>query len=75
MRDTTDATLLQQGAVLKFLPSTIADVMTVFDPQELRFVKKITLIHGFVNLSDCLSLCHIYSVANLGKPKIDKKGF
>ena len=37
MRDTSHATLLQQGAALKYLPNCIADIMTVFDPKDLRW--------------------------------------
>ena len=33
---TSNTTVLQQGAALKYIPTTIPFVMTVFDPQELR---------------------------------------
>ena len=36
MMYTSDTTILQQGAALKYLPSIIPDIMTVFDPRELR---------------------------------------
>jgi dedicator of cytokinesis protein 1 len=32
----TDSTLLVQGACLKYLPSTIPDILTVFSATELR---------------------------------------
>ena len=38
MHDTTDKTLLIQGATLKFLPTTIMDVITVYNPHEFRYL-------------------------------------
>ncbi|PSN51994.1 Dedicator of cytokinesis protein 1 [Blattella germanica] len=40
----TDSTLLVQGACLKYLPSTIPDILTVFNPTELS-----GLLTGLVN--------------------------
>lgn len=37
MRHKTDNTLLVQAACLKYLPSTIPDILKVFDPVKLRF--------------------------------------
>lgn len=36
MTDKTDSTLLVQGGCLKYLPSTIPDIVQVFDPTKLR---------------------------------------
>lgn len=36
MCSTTDSLLREQGACLKYLPSTIPDILKVFDPKELR---------------------------------------
>ncbi len=33
MHDASDVTLVIQGAALRYFPTTIADVITVFDPQ------------------------------------------
>lgn len=33
---THDCTLIVQGACLKYLPSTISDILMVFDPKKLR---------------------------------------
>ena len=38
MHDTTDQTLLIQAATLKYLPTTISDVITVYNPHEFRFL-------------------------------------
>ncbi len=39
MMDTNSSTLALQGALLKFLPSTIADVISVFDSIEFRYTE------------------------------------
>ena len=36
MCESNDKVILVQGAALKYLPSTIADIITVFSPQEFR---------------------------------------
>ena len=36
MHENSDASLVIQGAALRYFPTTISDVITVFDPQQYR---------------------------------------
>lgn len=55
MSHNTDHTLLAQGACLKYLPSSIPDILTVFNARQLRFVNpiKIAKIQRYVNFKKC----------------------
>lgn len=47
MSSTSDAILREQGACLKYLPSTIPDILMVFDGRELRYLKTFVIIPTF----------------------------
>lgn len=58
---TTDSFLREQGACLKYLPSTIQDILYVFDAKELRYLF-LLLIIIFTNLG-----CYSYVLCDLLK--------
>lgn len=51
MRLNTDSVLLVQAACLKFLPSTIPDVLTAFSASDLRFVGVETVLLNFLEVN------------------------